>query len=68
MAANRLIIRAFLGEIIAGVSTDLKAKAGLEDVVATSSAICYIDGERGILSYRRERPLGSGVLSQVRAS
>jgi citrate synthase len=34
------------------VSTELKAKAGLEDVVATSSAICYIDGDRGILSYR----------------
>jgi citrate synthase len=28
------------------------AKAGLEDIVATSSAICYIDGDRGILSYR----------------
>jgi len=28
------------------------AKAGLEDVVATSSSICYIDGDRGILSYR----------------
>ena len=27
-------------------------KAGLEDVVATSSAICFIDGERGILAYR----------------
>jgi len=26
--------------------------AGLEDVVATSSAICYIDGERGTLAYR----------------
>jgi citrate synthase len=26
-------------------------KAGLEDVVAADSAICYIDGERGILSY-----------------
>lgn len=25
--------------------------AGLEGVVATSSAICYIDGEKGILSY-----------------
>ena len=25
---------------------------GLEDVVATNSSICYIDGERGILSYR----------------
>jgi citrate synthase len=34
------------------VPTDIKAKAGLEDVVATSSAICFIDGDRGILSYR----------------
>jgi citrate synthase len=28
-----------------------KPKAGLEDTVATSSAICYLDGERGILAY-----------------
>jgi citrate synthase len=28
------------------------AKAGLEDVVATSSSICFIDGDRGILAYR----------------
>ena len=27
-------------------------KEGLEDVVATSSSICYIDGDKGILSYR----------------
>ncbi len=27
-------------------------KEGLEDVVAADSAICYIDGQRGILSYR----------------
>jgi len=27
-------------------------KEGLEDVVAAESAICYIDGERGVLSYR----------------
>jgi citrate synthase len=27
------------------------SKAGLEDVVATSSSICFIDGDRGILSY-----------------
>jgi len=27
------------------------AKAGLEGVVATTSAICYIDGERGVLAY-----------------
>jgi citrate synthase len=32
---------------------DVKSfKAGLEDVVAADSSICYIDGERGILSYR----------------
>ncbi|MEW6323742.1 MAG: citrate synthase [Acidobacteriota bacterium] len=31
---------------------DVKAKAGLEDIVATSSGICFIDGDRGILSYR----------------
>jgi len=29
-----------------------KSKGGLEDVVATSSSICYIDGDRGILAYR----------------
>jgi citrate synthase len=28
-----------------------KARGGLEDVVATSSAICYLDGERGVLAY-----------------
>ena len=28
-----------------------KPKAGLEDVVAASSAICYLDGERGVLAY-----------------
>src|ERR1051326_1850123 len=27
-------------------------KEGLADVVATSSSICYIDGDKGILSYR----------------
>src|SRR6059036_3129132 len=26
-------------------------KAGLEDTVATSSAICYLDGDRGVLAY-----------------
>ena len=31
---------------------DVKAKAGLEDVVATASSICFIDGDRGVLSYR----------------
>ncbi len=33
------------------MSTDTKGKAGLEDVVATSSDICFIDGDRGVLSY-----------------
>jgi len=28
-----------------------KRKAGLEDTVATSSAICYLDGDRGVLAY-----------------
>jgi citrate synthase len=28
-----------------------KPKAGLEDTVATSSEICYLDGDRGILAY-----------------
>ncbi len=32
--------------------TDVKAKAGLEDVVATSSEICFLDGDRGVLAYR----------------
>jgi citrate synthase len=33
------------------MAVDAKPKAGLEDVVAGSSAICFIDGERGVLSY-----------------
>ena len=33
------------------MSTDEKAKAGLEDVVAASSSICYLDGDRGVLAY-----------------
>ena len=32
------------------ITTD-KPKGGLEDVVATSSAICYLDGEKGVLAY-----------------
>ncbi len=28
-----------------------KPKGGLEDVVACASAICYLDGERGVLAY-----------------
>ena len=33
------------------MTTEAKGKAGLEDVVAASSAICYLDGDRGILAY-----------------
>ena len=33
------------------MAVDAKAKAGLEDVVAGESAICYLDGERGVLAY-----------------
>ena len=33
------------------MSIDVKPKAGLEDVVAASSAICYLDGDRGVLAY-----------------
>jgi citrate synthase len=33
------------------MTTDAKAKAGLEDVIAASSAICYLDGEHGVLAY-----------------
>jgi citrate synthase len=33
------------------MTTATKPKAGLEDIVATSSAICYLDGDRGVLAY-----------------
>src|SRR6476661_1603005 len=33
------------------MTTVEKSKAGLEDIVATSSAICYLDGDRGVLAY-----------------
>jgi citrate synthase len=33
------------------MTTAAKSKAGLEDTVATSSAICYLDGDRGVLAY-----------------
>ncbi|MEZ5319980.1 MAG: citrate synthase [Vicinamibacterales bacterium] len=32
--------------------SDGKPKAGLEDVVAGESAICYLDGQRGVLAYQ----------------
>src|SRR5687767_11990016 len=33
------------------MATAEKQKGGLEDVIATSSAICYLDGDRGVLAY-----------------
>src|SRR6266540_5719975 len=33
------------------MTTEAKPKAGLEDVVAAASAICYLDGDRGVLAY-----------------
>lgn len=33
------------------MTTDAKPKGGLEDVVAASSAICFLDGGRGVLAY-----------------
>jgi citrate synthase len=33
------------------MTTAVKPKAGLEDTVATSSAICYLDGDHGVLAY-----------------
>jgi citrate synthase len=33
------------------MTTAAKPRGGLEDTVATSSAICYLDGDRGVLAY-----------------
>jgi citrate synthase len=33
-------------------TADAKPKAGLEDVVAGQSAICFLDGDRGVLAYQ----------------
>src|SRR5687768_246756 len=33
------------------MSTETKPKGGLEDVVAATSSICYLDGDRGVLAY-----------------
>ena len=32
--------------------TSTPAKKGLEGIVATTSRICFIDGDRGVLAYR----------------
>jgi citrate synthase len=34
------------------MSVEVKPGAGLEDVVAGESAICYLDGARGVLAYQ----------------
>jgi citrate synthase len=36
---------------IVDMSTDAKPKGGLQDVVATTSGICYLDGAHGVLAY-----------------
>src|ERR1700681_1106318 len=33
------------------MTTAAKPKSGLEDTVATTSAICYLDGDQGVLAY-----------------
>jgi citrate synthase len=33
------------------MSTEAKPKGGLEDVVAATSSICYLDGDRGVMAY-----------------
>ena len=33
------------------MAADERPKAGLEDVVAATSSICYLDGDRGVLAY-----------------
>src|ERR1700686_5761395 len=33
------------------MTTTAEPKSGLEDAVATSSEICYLDGDRGVLAY-----------------
>jgi citrate synthase len=33
------------------MTTEAKPRGGLEDVVAATSAICYLDGARGVLAY-----------------
>ena len=37
---------------MSSLSTTHTPKGGLEGVVATTSSICYIDGDQGVLSYR----------------
>src|SRR5438477_6163744 len=37
---------------MSSVSTTPASKGGLEGVVATTSSICYIDGDQGVLAYR----------------
>ena len=34
------------------MSTEVVAKAGLEDVIVGPSSICYLDGDRGVLAYQ----------------
>ena len=45
---------------------DVKAKAGLEDIVATDSSICFIDGDRGVLVVSRLRHPRPGAARHLR--
>src|SRR6185295_2314082 len=38
-------------DIMSHMTTATKPKGGLEDTIATSSEICYLDGDRGVLAY-----------------
>src|SRR5580704_192828 len=40
------------GEIRMSSMTTTQAPKGLEGIVATTSKICYIDGDQGVLAYR----------------
>ena len=48
---NERRARAGAESAIMSTAATSKPKAGLEDTVATSSAICYLDGDRGVLAY-----------------
>jgi citrate synthase len=34
------------------MTSNVTVKGGLDEIVATSSAVCYLDGQRGVLAYR----------------
>lgn len=44
-------LRAGIEHQASSIKHYLRMSSGLQDVVATTSAICYLDGERGVLAY-----------------